>query len=100
MLGEESRSGLLEFGRRSHVRERESLAEIDLGDRHFWIKDQLLADVLHPAVIVIIEGCRGVGVYPLVVDLEEKTLKEARNEGKTDGPSRSDRVKLNSYELE
>lgn len=40
------------------------------------------------------------GVYPLVVDLEEKTLKEARNEGKTDGPSRSDRVKLNSYELE
>lgn len=73
LLGEESRSGFLEFGRRSHVRKRESLAEIDLGNRHFWIEDQLLADVFHPAVIVIIEGCRGVGVYPLVVDLEKKT---------------------------
>lgn len=72
LLGEESRSGILEFGRRSHVRKRESLAEIDLGDRHFWIKDQLLADVFHPAVVVIIEGCRGVSVYPLVIDLEKK----------------------------
>lgn len=77
LFGEESRPSLFKLCRRSHVREGESFAEIDLRDRHFWIQDQLFADVLYATVVVIVERCGGVGVYPFVVDLEdEKRQKE------------------------
>lgn len=77
LFREESRPSLFKLCRRSHVREGESFAEIDLRDRHFWIQDQLFADVLYATVVVIIERRSRVGVYPLVVDLEdEKRQKE------------------------
>lgn len=81
MLGEEPGPGLLELRRRPHVGEREPLAQIDLRDRDLRVQDQLLADVLHAAVVVVVErGCR-VGVYPLVVDLQDESSEAKVDRG-------------------
>lgn len=70
LLREEPRPGLLKLRRRSHVRKSESFAEIDLRDRYLRIHNQLLADILHAAVVVVVERRRSVRVYPLVVNLK------------------------------
>lgn len=74
LLGEESRSRLLEFRGRSYVGEGKALGQCDLGYGNLRVQYELLADVLRAAVVVKVEGRRGVRVDSLVVHLRKVSV--------------------------